>query len=94
VIARGVPGYSVITRARGLKAWFGDTWAQIYAADQGGAFTAGGRVRIAGTAIVDGGAFDGNSGLTASGGVTTIRKPRRDPVLLADHVGATSWLWK
>ncbi|HET8609786.1 MAG TPA: filamentous hemagglutinin N-terminal domain-containing protein [Burkholderiales bacterium] len=93
-IARGVPGYSIITRARGLKAWFGDTWAQIYAADQGGVFTAGGRIRIAGTAIVDGGAFDGNSGLTAGGGVTTIRRPQRDPVLLADHVGATSWLWK
>jgi filamentous hemagglutinin family protein len=93
-IARGVPGYSVITRARGLKAWFGDTWAQIYAADQGGVFTAGGRIRITGTAIVDGGAFNGNLGLTAGGGVVTIRKPQRDPVLLADHVGATSWLWK
>lgn len=95
VSARSVTVYSVIKRAAGLKALFGDSWAQVYAADQGGAFTASrGRLRIIGTAFNDGGVFAAVEGIDAAGGIVTVRSPRRDPVRLDDHIGLTSWLWK
>ncbi len=95
VVARGVTVYASLARAQGMKAWFGDTWAQIYAADQGGALTANlGRLRIDGTLFDEGGVVSAAGGVEASGGVITVRAPRREAVRIEDHLGLTSWLWK
>ena len=95
VTAKSVIVYSVIRRYSGLKALFGDTWAQVYAADQGGSFTANqGRLRLTGTAFNEAGVFAAAEGVDAPGGIVTIREPRRDPVRLDDHIGLTSWWWK
>lgn len=95
VTAKSVTAYSVIRRNSGLKALFGDTWAQVYAADQGGSFTASqGRLRLTGSAFNDGGIFAAAEGIDAPNGVVTLRQPRRDPVRLDDHIGMTSWIWK
>jgi hypothetical protein len=95
VVARGVTVYASLARAQGMKAWFGDTWAQIYAADQGGVLTANlGRLRIDGTLFDEGGVVSAAGGVEASGGVITVRPPRREAVRIEDHLGLTSWIWK
>jgi filamentous hemagglutinin family protein len=94
VVARGVPGYTALERDRGLKSWFGDNWAQIYASDIGGSYTALGRLKVSGALVIDGGSAAGAQGTVASDGTVLVRSPRRDPVMLSNHVGLTSWLWQ
>jgi filamentous hemagglutinin family protein len=93
-LAQGVPGYTVINRSHDLKAWFGNRWAAIYAADTGGVFTGGtGKVRLTGEADIDGGAYSAPDGVLAAGGVVTIRPPHRDLVTIGNgnHMGLVSW---
>ncbi|WP_261529112.1 filamentous hemagglutinin N-terminal domain-containing protein [Burkholderia multivorans] len=93
-LAQGVPGYTVINRNHDLKAWFGNRWAAIYAADTGGLFTGGtGKVRLTGEADIDGGAYSAPDGVLAAGGIVTIRPPHRDLVTIGngDHMGLVSW---
>jgi len=89
-IGRGSPLHTVITRASGLKALFGDTWAGVYAADQGGSFTAQqGRLILSAAARQEGGVFAAGGGI--DGAITVIHPPQRDPVTLDDHIGILSW---
>ncbi|KWD73619.1 filamentous hemagglutinin N-terminal domain-containing protein [Burkholderia ubonensis] len=93
-LAQGVPGYTAINRDHDLKAWFGNRWAAIYAADTGGIFTGGsGKVRLTGEADIEGGAFNAPGGIAAAGGVVTIRAPRREPLTIGNgnHLGLVSW---
>ncbi|PRG20591.1 filamentous hemagglutinin N-terminal domain-containing protein [Burkholderia multivorans] len=93
-LAQGVPGYTVINRNHDLKAWFGNRWAAIYAADTGGLFTGGtGKVRLTGEADIDGGAYSAPDGVLAAGGIVTIRPPHRDLVTIGNgnHMGLVSW---
>ncbi|MDN7947581.1 filamentous hemagglutinin N-terminal domain-containing protein [Burkholderia multivorans] len=93
-LAQGVPGYTVINRNHDLKAWFGNRWAAIYAADTGGLFTGGtGKVRLTGEADIDGGAYSAPDGVLAAGGIVTIRPPHRDLVTISNgnHMGLVSW---
>ncbi|KWB61518.1 filamentous hemagglutinin N-terminal domain-containing protein [Burkholderia ubonensis] len=93
-LAQGVPGYTAINRDHNLKAWFGNRWAAIYAADTGGIFTGGsGKVRLTGEADIEGGAFNAPGGIAADGGVVTIRAPRREPLTIGNgnHLGLVSW---
>ncbi|KVN96719.1 filamentous hemagglutinin [Burkholderia ubonensis] len=93
-LAQGVPGYTAINRDHDLKAWFGNRWAAIYAADTGGVFTGGsGKVRLTGEADIEGGAFNAPGGIAADGGVVTIRAPRREPLTIGNgnHLGLVSW---
>ncbi|AJY23724.1 hypothetical protein CH72_5482 [Burkholderia ambifaria AMMD] len=93
-LAQGVPGYTVINRNHDLKAWFGNRWAAIYAADTGGVFTGGtGKVRLTGEADIDGGAYSAPDGAAAAGGIVTIRPPHRDLVTVGNrnHMGLVSW---
>ncbi|MBU9688231.1 filamentous hemagglutinin N-terminal domain-containing protein [Burkholderia multivorans] len=93
-LAQGVPGYTVINRNHDLKAWFGNRWAAIYAADTGGLFTGGtGKVRLTGEADIDGGAYNAPDGVLAAGGILTIRPPHRDLVTIGNgnHMGLVSW---
>jgi hypothetical protein len=93
VTAQGVMGYTAFTRAGDMKAWFGNNWATIYRADSGGLFRAGsGRIQIAGEGEIDGGAFVAPDGVSASGGMMTIRLPYRSPVTLQNHLGLVSWI--
>lgn len=90
IIARAKPVHTVILRDRGLKALFGDTWAQIYATDQGGSFTAQqGRLLLQGAARQDGGSFVAQEGI--NGEIEVLRKPHRDPVRIEDHLGIFWW---
>lgn len=90
--ATGVAGYTAIARDRGFKAFFGDSWARLYAMDVGGSWMATGRTRISGDAIVTGGSFDGD---VAVAGTTTVVRPRQiEPVSVESHLGMTSWLWR
>jgi filamentous hemagglutinin family protein len=94
IAARALPVYTSLTRAEGLKAWFGDSWARIYGADQGGLFTARmGRLRIDGTAYLEGGTLAAAEGVEATGEVITVRSPQREPVRLQGHIGLSSWMW-
>ncbi|WP_034182139.1 filamentous hemagglutinin N-terminal domain-containing protein [Burkholderia pyrrocinia] len=93
-LAQGVPGYTVINRNHDLKAWFGNRWAAIYAADTGGLFTGGiGKVRVTGEADIEGGGYSAPEGVLAAGGVVTIRPPHRDLVTVGNgnHMGLVSW---
>ncbi|MDY7801428.1 filamentous hemagglutinin N-terminal domain-containing protein [Burkholderia stagnalis] len=93
-LAQGVAGYTAINRDHDLKAWFGNRWAAIYAADTGGIFTGGsGKVRLTGEADIEGGAFNAPGGVSAAGGVVTIRPPRREPMTIGNgnHLGLVSW---
>ncbi|KVM66805.1 filamentous hemagglutinin [Burkholderia ubonensis] len=93
-LAQGVPGYTAINRDHDIKAWFGNRWAAIYAADTGGIFTGGsGKVRLTGEADIEGGAFNAPGGIAADGGVVTIRAPRREPLTIGNgnHLGLVSW---
>lgn len=93
VRAQGVRGYTAYNRTSGLKAWFGSDWAAIYAADDGGLFSAAsGEVRLVGQGIVQGGAFSGAKGVTATNGIVTIAPPYRQPMGIGNHVGLVSWL--
>lgn len=91
--AQGVTGYSAINQGRGFKAFFGSTWAQIIATDVGGGFTANGSVSLVGNATIDGGYIVGGKGVSASGGITTVRAPASTPVQLGQHLGMTTWWW-
>lgn len=93
VSAQGVRGYTAYNRNTGLKAWFGNSWAAIYAADDGGLFTAAsGEVRLVGQGVVQGGAFSGAKGVSATNGIVTIAPPYRQPMGIGNHVGLVSWL--
>ncbi|WP_176042818.1 filamentous hemagglutinin N-terminal domain-containing protein [Burkholderia stabilis] len=92
--AQGVTGYSAINQHRGFKAFFGSTWAQIIAMDVGGGFTANGSVTLTGEGVIDGGSFSGGKGVTAAGGITTVRAPSRTPVQIDQHLGLTTWWWR
>lgn len=82
--------HTAIQGDQGLKALFGDTWAQIYATDQGGSFTAQqGQLILQGAARQDGGSFSAPDGVI--GDVQVIRTPARDPVLLTNHLGLLWW---
>ena len=94
VVARGVPGYTALERTRGLKSWFGDRWAQIYASDVGGSYTSIGQLTVNGALFIDGGSADGGHGTEASSGTVLVRSPRREPVRLNNHVGLSGWLWQ
>ncbi|CAE6859429.1 hypothetical protein R75461_07902 [Paraburkholderia nemoris] len=92
--AQGVTGYSAINQDRGFKAFFGSTWAQIIATDVGGGFTADGQVTLTGDGVIDGGYFTGGKGVSARGGLTTVRAPTTTPVQLGEHLGLTTWWWR
>ncbi|WP_322023647.1 filamentous hemagglutinin N-terminal domain-containing protein [Burkholderia sp. BCC1977] len=92
--AQGVTGYAAINQHRGFKAFFGSTWAQIIAMDIGGGFTANGNVTLTGDGVIDGGSFSGGKGVTAAGGITTVRAPSRTPVQIDQHLGLTTWWWR
>ncbi len=93
VTARGVAGYSSIGRNHGMKAWFGDTWAQVYAADVGGSFTASsGKLTVNGTAYAEGAAFSAAEGVEASGGVIEVRPVQRESLVIrGNRIGIMSW---
>ncbi|MGS1048109.1 filamentous hemagglutinin N-terminal domain-containing protein [Burkholderia glumae] len=93
-LAQAVLGYSTINRTSDLKAWFGNSWAAIYATDTGGIFDSElGQVALTGEGRIDGGAFNAPGGVTAAGGIVTLRAPRRDPVTIGagNHLGLVSW---
>ncbi|WP_458861000.1 two-partner secretion domain-containing protein [Burkholderia ambifaria] len=92
--AQGVTGYSAINQHRGFKAFFGSTWAQIIAMDVGGGFSANGSVTLTGDGVIDGGSFSGGKGVSAAGGITTVRAPSRTPVQIDQHLGLTTWWWR
>ncbi|KVT82644.1 filamentous hemagglutinin [Burkholderia ubonensis] len=92
--AQGVTGYSAINQHRGFKAFFGSTWAQIIEMDVGGGFSANGSVTLTGDGVIDGGSFSGGKGVTAAGGITTVRAPSRTPVQIDQHLGLTTWWWR
>nr|WP_240674542.1 filamentous hemagglutinin N-terminal domain-containing protein [Burkholderia stabilis] len=92
--AQGVTGYSAINQDRGFKAFFGSTWAQLIAMDIGGGFAANGQVILTGDGVIDGGSFTGGKGVTAAGGITTVRAPSRTPVSIDQHLGLTTWWWR
>jgi len=92
--AQGVTGYSAINQHRGFKAFFGITWAQIIAMDVGGGFSANGSVTLTGDGVIDGGSFSGGKGVSAAGGITTVRAPSRTPVQIDQHLGLTTWWWR
>ncbi|WP_193103095.1 filamentous hemagglutinin N-terminal domain-containing protein [Burkholderia sp. Z1] len=92
--AQGVTGYSAINQDRGFKAFFGSTWAQLIAMDIGGGFSANGQVILTGDGVIDGGSFTGGKGVTAAGGITTVRAPSRTPVSIDQHLGLTTWWWR
>ncbi|MDB5850750.1 MAG: filamentous hemagglutinin family outer membrane protein [Rhodoferax sp.] len=90
IIARGHSLHTVILRADGVKAMLGETWAGIYAADQGGGFTAQqGRLILQGNARQERGTFNAAQGI--EGNIDIIELPARDPVTLDDHIGVLSW---
>ena len=91
--ARGVPVHVALSRADGLRAFFGDHWAGLYAIDQGGGFTAQtGRLSLCGQAIQDRGFFIASQGI--DGVITVLRAPGRDPVELSSHLGIFSAVWR
>ncbi|HVK56900.1 MAG TPA: filamentous hemagglutinin N-terminal domain-containing protein [Burkholderiales bacterium] len=95
VTVKGITGYSVITRDKGMKAWFGDTWGQIFAADVGGSFTANrGRLIINGALYVDGGEVSGGAGVEVNGETIVLRAAQREPVAISNNLGLSSWLWR
>ena len=93
VRAVGITGYTALARDRGFKAFFGDTWARLYAADVGGAWLAAKALTINGQGQIEGGSFDGQT-VTASNGITTVRAKSPQPVSIESHLGLTSWLWQ
>lgn len=93
VTAQGVLGYTAYNRDIGLKAWFGNDWAAIYAADDGGLFeAASGQVTLVGQGVIDGGSFSGAKGVMASNGIVTIAPVYQQPMTIGNHLGLVSWL--
>ncbi|WP_454725786.1 MULTISPECIES: filamentous hemagglutinin N-terminal domain-containing protein [Cupriavidus] len=90
--ATGITGYTAIARDRGFKAFFGDTWARLYAMDVGGSWMAAGRTTVTGDTVTNGGSFDGD--VTIAGNAATVRPRQRDPVAIDNRLGLTSWFWK
>lgn len=89
-IARGIPIQRALVRADGLKAAFGDTWARLYAADQGGGFTSQqGKIILHGQTLQEGGFFAAKEGV--DGVIDVIRLPQREPVSLENHLGILRW---
>ncbi len=94
VTAQGVMGYTAYKRDIGLKAWFGNHWAAIYAADDGGLFeAASGQVVLVGQGVINGGVFSGAKGVTATNGIVTVAPPYHQPVTIGshNHLGLVSW---
>jgi len=91
-IAQGVLDYTVYNRDQGMKAFFGNDWAAVYANDSGGLFEATGSVTMNGAGEIDGGQFLGEQGTTASGGIVTKQAPATSPVTIGNHLGLPSWL--
>lgn len=90
-LANGSAVHTVLTRASGMKAMFGDTWAKLYATDQGGGFTAQqGRIELSGHGIQNRGFFTAQQGV--SGEIEVIQTPQRTPVSIEEHLGLGSWL--
>ncbi len=93
VTARGIMGYTAYNRNFGLKAWFGNSWAALYANDDGGLFeAASGKVTLVGQGVIDGGSFSGAGGVTATNGIVTVAAPYHQPVTIGGHLGLVSWL--
>lgn len=90
--AVGLANYTPLARDRGFKAFFGDTWARLYAADVGGNWIAVGRGRIDGDAVIEGGSVDGD--VEIAGDTAVVRPRLRTPVAVENHLGMTSWLWR
>lgn len=90
IIAKGrQTGYALL-RSEGLKAAFGDTWAKIYAADQGGGFTSQqGQLILHGAATQERGYFIGLKGV--DGVIQVVETPQRDPISIEDHLGIFFW---
>jgi hypothetical protein len=94
VIARAVPTFSALGMKPGLTNDLGASWGRIYAADQGGSFTANrGRLIVNGAVVIDGGSMLAANGVTVRDGMTTSREASRDPVELDNHLGLFDWLW-
>lgn len=92
VTAQGLMGYTAYNGTRGLKAWFGNHWATIYAQNDGGLFSAAsGEVLLAGHGVIKGGVFTGAKGVTAARGIETAYAPYRDPARIGTHLGLTTW---
>lgn len=90
IIARGRSYHTVLYRDGGLKAMLGDTWAKVYANDQGGGFSSQqGKLILRGTAIQDRGWFAGGAGI--EGDIQVIEMPRREPVRIEEHLGLFFW---
>lgn len=90
IIAKGRQTGFALLRSDGLKAAFGDTWAKIYAADQGGGFTSQqGRLILHGTAIQERGFFVGAK--EVDGVIQVVEAPQRDPISIEDHLGIFFW---
>ncbi|WP_409524691.1 filamentous hemagglutinin N-terminal domain-containing protein [Nitrincola sp. MINF-07-Sa-05] len=88
--AVGQPVHFGLTRASGLKALFGDTWAKLYSVDQGGSFTAQqGKWILLGAAELDRGQFIAPEGI--EGEITVLQLPERDPVRIENHLGLLRW---
>jgi filamentous hemagglutinin family protein len=93
-LAQAVLGYSAINETHNLRAWFGNNWAAIYAADTGGLFKAGsGAVELTGEGDIDGGVFQAPDGVHAAGGIVTRRARWQQPVTIGTHnsIGLVSW---
>ena len=93
-LAQAVTGYSAINEVHDLRAWFGNRWAAIYAADTGGLFEGGsGAVQLTGEGEIDGGAFHAPDGVHAAGSIVTKRAPWQAPVSIGTHnsIGLVSW---
>lgn len=93
-LAQAVLGYSAINETHNLRAWFGNNWAAIYAADTGGLFEAGtGAVELTGEGDIDGGVFQAPDGVHAAGGIVTRRARWQQPVTIGTHnsIGLVSW---
>lgn len=61
--------------------------ANQYGAVTSGGFTANDSVTLTGDGVIDGGSFRGGKGVTAAGGITTVRAP----VQIDQHLGLTTW---
>ncbi|VVD71228.1 tRNA nuclease CdiA-2 [Pandoraea iniqua] len=92
VTAQGLLGYTAFNGTRGLKAWFGNHWAAIYAQNDGGLFSAAsGEVVLTGQGVIRGGAIVGARGVNAANGIVTAYVPYREPVRIGTHLGLTTW---
>ena len=92
VTAQGLLGYTAYNGTRGLKAWFGNHWAAIYAQNDGGLFSAAsGEVVLTGRGLIKGGVITGARGVKAAQGIETAYVPYREPARIGTHLGLTTW---